>query len=264
MAGASFMPSAEEVDKQLEEEFRDEVQDTLGRIEVLLGNVTSESTNGAEALGNLRRDVLSLVTQGRALHLPLLNLATHQLYDYLAGLETLTEKQCTDVQTFADKLQDILDGKVVDTADTGAKMVRELPVKTGFDVDFGDIAPQDVQIMVVVPERAMTRIIEREMAACGIRTTNVRDPFQAFEMALRIKPDVIIAARELSAELSGIDLACAFAAMPATQQTPFAMLSSYDWGHSALRGLPQRAALLKKGPSFGEDLAQALERFDIF
>ena len=75
---------------------------------------------------------------------------------------------------------------------------------------------------------------------------------------------MIISSRELTAQISGIDLACAFSAMSETKEIPFGLLSTYDWGHSALEGLPQRAALLKKGPEFGEDLAEALTRFNIF
>ncbi len=260
----TIVPNAEEVDKQLAVEFSDEIGDAIAHMEVGLGGVRSGGADPLEALNELRRTVLNLVTQGRGLDLPLINLTLHQLYDYLMPLSTLGDRQVRDVEIHLEKLTDIREGRITEASNSAAELVRELPIKSGFDVDFGDITPENIQILVIVPEKAMSHIIEREMAACGIRTTNLRNPFQAFEMAHRIKPDMIIASRELTADVNGIDLACAFAAMETTREIPFGLLSSYDWGHAALNGLPQRAALLKKGASFGEDLAEALQRYNIF
>ena len=81
-------------------------------------------------------------------------------------------------------------------------------------------------------------------------------------MALQTRPDMVIASMELS-EMTGIDLSCAFAAMPQTHAMPFALLTSYSWGNPALDRLPPRAALLRKGKEFGGDLAEALARFRI-
>ena len=178
---ASNILSADAVDRQLEQEFADDIRDAIARLEVSLGAARSNGEGDAtEALADVKRTVLNLVTQGRGLDLPLINLTLHQLFDYLSPLSGLGAQQAQDIQAHLDKLNDILDGRIADEQDAGAKLVRALPVKTGFDLDFGDITPQDVQVLVIVTERAMSHIIEREMAACGIRTTNVRDPYQAF------------------------------------------------------------------------------------
>jgi CheY-like chemotaxis protein len=146
-------------------------------------------------------------------------------------------------------------------ADTPA-VVRALPAKRASDVDFGSIEKKNVEIMLVVPEKAMSRIVERELAACGYRTSTVRDGFQAIEMIVRTRPDMVVASMELGL-LSGVDLGCALAAMPPTQSIPFAVLTSYEWGNPKLKGLPPRAALIRKGSQFGDDLAETLGRFDI-
>lgn len=260
---ASFVPSAEDVDKQLETEFLEELRDNIAKIDVTLNSFRGNKLSGTETAQEVKRLVFSSDSQSRSVNLPLITITLHQFTDYLSSLTEITNAQADDIQAFSDKIEDILDGKVTTDSSSEAEIVRALPMKTGFDIDFDDIEPQDVHLLVIVPERAMARIIEREMAACGIRTTNLRDPFMAFEMAIRLKPEMVIASRELTNELTGIDLACAFTAMPSTQDIPFALLSSYDKGHNALQGLPERAALLKKGPAFGEDLATALERFKL-
>jgi hypothetical protein len=73
---------------------------------------------------------------------------------------------------------------------------------------------------------------------------------------------MVIASMELGV-LSGVDLGCALAAMPAAQGIPYALFTSYSWGHAKLAGLPPRASVIRKGPQFGDDLAETLARFGI-
>lgn len=259
----ALVPSAEEVEAQIEAEFADEVRDTINTLDVMLGNLRSRTTDASDVLLTLKRNIHNLRSHAGTVNQPAISLVIHQLDDYASDLKDLSPAQIDDIQHFVDKIGAILDGDIdAHAEDVGAQLVRELPAKKTFEVDFGDITPKNVQIMVIVPEKAMAHIIGREMAACGYRTVNVRKPFDAFEMAIRTKPDMIIAAQELG-QISGVDLACAFAAMPKTQNLPFALLTSYSWGHPALERLPPRAALLPKGPQFGEELAAALTRFHI-
>jgi len=108
----------------------------------------------------------------------------------------------------------------------------------------------------------MSRIVERELAACGYRTSTIRDGFAAMETVVRTRPDMVIASVELGL-LSGVDLGCALGAMPVTESIPFALFTSYEWGNPKLKGLPPRASLIRKGPQFGDDLAETLSRFNI-
>ena len=137
-----------------------------------------------------------------------------------------------------------------------------LPAKRSADVDFGNLEQKNIEVLLVVPEKAMSRIVERELAACGYRTSVVRNPFEALEMVVHTRPDMVVASMELGL-LTGVDLGSALAAMPVTQGIPFAVLTSYSWGHPKLAGLPPRAALIRKGPQFGDDLAESLARFNI-
>ena len=150
--------------------------------------------------------------------------------DYLSNVDILSPEQSEDMQVYADKVMGVLDGDItISESDGGASLVRELPMKRILDNDFEVGPPQDVDVVVIVPEKAMARILERELAACGIRSTNVRNPFEAFEQVVRVKPDMVICSMELGA-LSGVDLASAFSAMPKTSNIPFALFTSYDWG----------------------------------
>lgn len=241
-------------------EFRDEVRDTVSGLSVLLGNLRSRSVPMAEGLAKLRRDASNLASQAQALADPLLKLVTHRLDEYVGELKDLAAREIDEVEVFLGRIERIVDGETVPEHEAPT-VVRSLPAKRSADIDFS-IVKKNVEILLVVPEKALSRIVERELAACGYRTSVVRDPFVALETVVRTKPDMVVAAMELGV-LSGVDLGCALAAMPVTDGIPFAVLTSYDWGNPKLKGLPPRAAVIRKGNMFGDDLAECLARFGI-
>lgn len=254
-----FVPSDEDVERQSYAEYLDEVRDIVGALQVTLGNLSSNAVPAAEALGSLRRAVHNLKLATMAVHAPLMRVVVHRLDEYLAEMREPTPERVADVESFLDKIMALADGEVPDLAET---VVRQLPAKRHADIDFGDIEQKNVEVLVVLPEKALSRIVERELAACGYRVSNARDPFHALETAVRTKPDLVIAAMELDG-MSGVDLACALAAIGATQSIPFAVLTSYAWGHPKLKGLPPRVGVIRKGAKFGDDLAETLGRFGI-
>lgn len=242
-------------------EFMEELHDTASGLQVLLGNLRSNSVPAGEGLETLRRSAGNLRTQAQALNLPMIKLVSHRLEEYVGELKTAGSREWDDIQVFVDRIERLADGEAVGEADLPA-LVRALPAKHMGDLGFGLIEKKNVEIMLVVPEKAMARIVEREMAACGYRTSVVRNPFEALEMAVQTKPDMLVASMELGV-LSGVDLGCALSAMPVTSGIPFAVLTSYAWGHPKLAGLPPRASLIRKGSKFGDDLAECLARFSI-
>ena len=100
------------------------------------------------------------------------------------------------------------------------------------------------------------------MQQCGYRITNVTTTFEALPLIIRTKPDMVIISA-IMPELSGIDLAVALASMPATRNIPTALITSLDPDDDYLKLLPQAVPVIKKGPSFGDDLAEALSHLFI-
>jgi len=242
-------------------EFLDELRDSASQLQVLLGNLRSKSVSAADGLATLKREANSLRSHAHGMNLPLIKLVTHRFDEYVGELKAVSDTELDEIQVFIDKIEKLADGEQVSDADAPS-VVRALPAKRTADIDFGKIEKKNVEILLVLPEKAMARIVERELANCGYRTSIIRDGFAAIETVVRTRPDMVLASMELGM-LTGIDLGCALAAMPATQQIPFALFTSYEWGSPKLRGMPQRAALIRKGPQFGDDLAETLARFEI-
>lgn len=258
----SSADSIEQMDRQIESEFLEEVRDILNGIDVLIGNLRSRTMKAADGLPRIRRDMLNVAIRGSTLDQPLVTIIAHRLGEYMSDLKEVDAPQLDDIQAFVDQIREALEGKVGTSATTSAQLVRALPARRVAEFNPADVKITNVEIMLVVPDKAMSRIVERELAACGYRVSNIRSPFQAFEMAIRTRPDMVIVSAVLD-ELSGIDLANALSGMPATRNLPVAVLTSFSWGHPSLQDLPSRVPLIRKGPNFGDDLAEALSRLHI-
>jgi CheY-like chemotaxis protein len=254
--------SIEQMDLQVESEFVEEVRDILSGIDVLLGNLLSRSTSVTDGVARIRRDMLNVEIRGSTLDQPLVTIVANRLGEYVADLKDLDEHQIHDIQAFVDQIRKALDGSLDSSATTSAKLVRTLPARPVAGFDPAEVKITNIEVMLVVPDKAMSHFIERELAACGYRVSNVRSAFQAIERAVRTQPDLVIVSAVLD-QLTGIDLANAFVSMPATRSLPVALLTSFSWGHPSLQDLPPRVPIIRKGANFGEDLAEALARLNI-
>jgi CheY-like chemotaxis protein len=254
--------SLEAVERQLESEFLGEMQDTLNALDVLLENLRSHGAEPDEAVREFRRAFLSLEARAATVDMALVRMICHRGSEYVADLERIGDRHFEDLQAFVDQLRRSAEGDQGPIAEVGPQIARALPSRTAADFDISDIRQMNVEALVAIPEKAMGRLIERELVACGYRVTNARTSFRLLEMAVRTRPDFVIVAGVLD-ELSGIDVASALVAMPATHRIPTAVLTSYGWGHASLDHLPVRVAILRKGPEFGSDLAEFLARFRI-
>jgi len=234
----------EQIRDQLVQEYLDEANDVLNDFDVTLGNVSSDNAKASGEFLRLLGAFSVLRAQGRALETTLLDITLQRLCEYLDDLHDAGDKVLSDLQFYTSILHDIVDNNRTE-GDIGA-FARSLPVRTPVDMD--NIVQVDVEIMLVEPNKTVV--------------TTLRGSIDALTYAIRTKPDMIIASAELD-EISGIDLACAIGAMPLTKQIPFALLTSHDRGHEALRELPESSAVIKKGGKFGDDLADALAQFDI-
>lgn len=254
-----FLPSEAEVDKQAEAELRDEARDVLASLDLRLQQVRTGNLDAGRAAQLLLHNAADLRIKARGVNLAALGPLTHRLEDYLISLERLEPHHINDLQTFADRIAAVLDGETVEI-EAVASVVRDLPPKPTFDL--AEVTVSKVEVMLVMPQRSAARVVEREFAACGYRVSTVLDPIQALELIVETRPDLVVTAMVLP-RLSGVDLACALAAMPATHDIPVALLTSLEPGHADLAHLPMATGLIRRGPQFGDDLARVLERFEI-
>ncbi|MGB0696460.1 MAG: hypothetical protein ACPGOY_12500 [Rhodospirillaceae bacterium] len=244
---------------QVESEFLEEISDTVSELQVILGNIRSGGVNRQDGFDNFGGQLARMRLMGAASHFPLLDLCVRRVSDYIADPEELSEGNLDDLDVFVDVMSGLVSGEIPPETDE-AEFFRSLPARR--PVDLADVAHLNVEILLVEPNKAGATFIKRELESGGYKVTAVRRSIEALVLATRTKPDMVISAAVLD-HLSGIDLACALAAMPATEKIPFCLVSSFERSNAFVARLPDSAAFLRKGTNFSKDMGDALTRFGI-
>ncbi len=259
MHGNIIMSKSENYSEQVDGDFLGELQDSLSTIDVLIGNVRSGIVSMDEVVSRVSAETSRLQQISYSADMPLVDLTLRRLNCYMDSLEQMTDKRLFDIESFIDVLRGILEGDI--PPDTNeAEFVRSLPVLRPVEIE--DLEHLDLEILLVDRQRSSARMFERELRSCGYRVNTSLRSFDALELAVRTLPDMIISSLELD-DINGADLCLALGAIPKTSKIPFAILTSYERGHEALKSLPDSAMLISKGPKFGEELANALNKFKL-
>jgi CheY-like chemotaxis protein len=249
----------EDYGAQVEAEFLEEAQDTTNELQVTVGNMRSRAVSVEDGSNRLRALVARLNLLGAATDFPLLDLALRRFSDYMRDLDHPTDANMTDFETFIDVLSGLLAGEIEANTDS-AEFFRSLPTRR--PLDLADLEHLNIEVVLVEPQRSSAAIIARELQNCGYKVTTVKGSIEALELVVHTKPDLVISSAVLDV-LSGVDLGCALAAMPATAKIPFCILTSFERGNAFLAQLPDTSGYLRKGSEFGSDLAESLKRFGI-
>ncbi len=236
-----------EMVENLRQEF---VDDTMERLLAF-----SNSDQVAPDIETLRRFAFGIKGEAHNFGLSVLEIAAQRLEGYLDNVGEADARARDDIRVFLDRIHDILEGNIPDDADA-ALLVRDLPARqTGFQID--EIEARSIEVMLVMLHSTQTRFVEREMQQCGYRISIVTNTFEAFEHAVRTKPDFVVVSAVMRG-LGGIDLAMALSHMPMTRNIPVAVITSLPSDDEGLKMLPQTVPIIRKSDSFGDDLAEAL------
>jgi CheY-like chemotaxis protein len=228
----------------------------VGEAQERVGELTRTIPKG-DGLPELRRFVFDLAGQARNFGLTMLETVADQAQNYLTAVTALDDRAIDDLGQYLDVIQDLLSGQQADEGDI-RQMVRGLPIRRGVEIEE---APEvrDIEVVLVMSPGTQQTFVERELRACGYRATAIPDTLKALAYATRAKPDMMIVSAVMP-QLSGIDLALALAAIPATRNIPVAVITSLDVGDPQLKALPKSVALIRKTSAFGDDLTKALQQ----
>ena len=252
--------SEDYLEDRLRVEFMDDARDRLQRMYDSLDRLAAGKIADTEVISTLRMDIHNLKGTGAPFGYPAVSLVSHRMEDYLSGLAHLDERQAVSIHAFLDRISHLIDrDKQPDVSETN-QILRALPTRYVFDIK--DVEVRNVEIMVVTPSKVVAKKVGTELAACGFRSVTVQDPIESISLAVRVPPDMLIAAMVMDG-LSGLDLIRGLHAMSVTRKVPMALLTSLDHDNAALRDVPQGVAVIRLGPKFSEDIAATITRFNL-
>ncbi len=248
----------EEVAETVRQETLDEAGDLVNELDALLSNAKSDKNLIGDLLNKAMHTSLTLKKQANMVGLRLIGTIAFRMENYLNDIKTLPPGGLSDIQLFIDLLVDVMEGRISMDADAST-IVRKLPTHVTFDED--DIEILNIEVMLVMLHGTASHYVERELKQCGYKVTVVTTVFEAFSLIVSTKPDFIIISAVMP-ELYGIDLAVGLSAMPSTRNIPLALITSLDSEDDQLKFLSKSTPIIRKGPSFGDDLFKALD--DLF
>lgn len=245
----------EDVFATLRAEFRIDAQDCLAQLEGDLERVRKKTVTASSALSELYREIHTMKGSGSSFGYPTLTVIAHRLESYITGISGLDDTSIDDILIFLDRMRDILEND--DDDEKTADMVRALPVHSVARMP--DIDGPDLEVLLAPSTPIIGRAVEGEFKLQGCRVTMLNNPIEAFAMAIRTRPDVVVASA-ISKDISGADLAAAFRAMKPTQHITFALLTSFPRSHPELRDLPEEIVLIRHDQDLPGEIARLRDR----
>lgn len=245
----------------LRQNFREESEERLGGMDRLVEDVLDGKRKFAAALSQLRRDTHTLKGMGEASGFPLVSLVAHRLENYIDDIDPAhRDEALAGIRVHIDAMAKAMEAATAPSDAEITRVLRALPVPRAFNPD--EIELRNVEALLVTSSRVVGRLVARELAACGIRAILTQSATEAFTLAIRMKPNLIIASATM-AELPGTDLARALTAMASTNRIPVAILTSLDDSELTRQGLPSSIPTIHTGPQLSGDLAQVITRYGI-
>lgn len=241
----------DEIFAELRAAFQVDTVDWLGRVEIQLDGVRKKRNSATDVMSDLRREVHSLKGNGTSFGFPTVSVVAHRLENYVAGLPQLDDAAIHDILVYFDRMRDILEGGD-DGDENAAEIVRTLPVR-GADTPPAATGPA-LEVLLIPSTPIIGRAVEGEFRLQGCRVTTLHKPFEAFELAIRVRPDLVVASAVLK-DVNGTDLAVAFRAMTATRNIAFALLTSFPRSHPELKAVPEDVVLIRHDRDLAAQIA---------
>ena len=229
------MDTIENYQAQVDSDFEEEVRDELHTFDLHVGNMRVDGADKDGILESFNAGLDRLMNLRNSVDKPLFDLLLRRMENYVGDLSYTTDDQLSDINAFLDVMHGVLDGEINE-----AEFFHSLPVRRPADLE--DFRALDLEILVVDANKTGARIVQRELVNCGYRVSLANRSFDALELAIRTRPDMIVSSGVLD-EMSGVDLGAALAVVQPTETIPFALLTSSK--DASLKRLPANAVVIK-------------------
>lgn len=243
---------------ELRTEAIDTAEDKIACLNDIIKQRRAGSLTGIEALSKIRLETHSVKSVASSFDIKALLVLSHRFEDYTFEMKEIVATDLDNIQIFTDRLSEALEAYVSNSEFDVASVIRQLPMKGGFDEN--SVTVSDIEVMLVMEPGTATKIVTRELIECGYRIVNVASTMDALMLIPSMKPDAVITSRVMP-ELTGIDLACAIKAMPTTKNTPVALIATGN--QESFTGLPKSVPVIRKGANFGDDVADVFVNLGI-
>ncbi len=242
------------------------IEDTYEKINTMrssLPGLLSHSTMKS-AVQEYMRQIHSLKGTAPSFGFNFIGIICHKLEDYFVNTPVYSRKEISDISAYLREIEQILERRR-DPSDTEcATIFRRLP--DYFDPQTIAIGVNPISGLFIGPRDVQFLIIEKQLKNCGIRPTNITTSLGGIEVALRTRPDFIMASNIID-NISGFEVISALKAFKATKGIPsMLIISESDYNKFKTNqslAMPKGVMVIRKGAKFSDDFADALTTLNI-
>ncbi|MDI9408800.1 MAG: response regulator [Candidatus Pacebacteria bacterium] len=248
--------------------FKDEASEVLARMSLGMEAVLSGAVQNLPLLNTIKSESQKLLAEVSNTGVTEIETMIRQFNSFIQKLNKITAQDARVLNEWMERLRRSIHDHGIKIEQNshpnpqGGRNPYPPLIKSGPVFEVKDIVKEDVVIVLVMPDRTSTMIVERELAACGYRVAHTADPKSAIELCAKIDPDLVLCNVTLDG-VSGVDLAQNFKSNPRLNHLNFALLTSYDLSNPIFSSKPGSVPVIRKGGNFGEDLTRSLHRFGI-
>ena len=257
-------PPQDEISSHLLELIIIDCDELLEDIARSIESMAKPETDKKKTMAEIRRYVHSLKGLGAVSYNTGIAIVSHRLEDYLSGHIELNSQEIDEVYAFMDCIRVLLARRAPPSESEFARIVRSLPARHSDTFSVDDVTKsRDIEVLLIMQRSVQEKLIEDELRACGLRVTNVGSSFEAIEMAVHTRPDLIVGSA-LGDMVGGLELARVFRAIEATKNIPFILATSFSDNERLARELPSKTMIARKGENFPEDFSRCALELGVF
>lgn len=244
--------------ERLKQEFIDTSSEKLDRIDASIDLLYRGEEDG---FGNnfieFQRDIHSLKGSAGTYGFDSVSLIAHRLEDYIETAREVTRENFQDVQTYIDRIREILEGGDEISNERLSSILENLPTN-GPSQPTTD-TPENMVALLVMTKGVQRKLVTADLSGNGFELAYADHPLDAFRLAVSLKPGLIITSLEFDT-LSGLELARAIRGVAATSETPVVLLTSHAV-ENIVEELPAFSRAIHKDSKFTTKLSEALSDF---
>lgn len=238
----------------MRDEFLADTADKLEDVNEYIQAIADQSGRFEDTMLSIRRITHSIKGNAGSFGLPTVSRIAHTFEDYIDVMRGEGRAEPSGLSFYVDTIAEIIQTGKEPDEDAADAILRSLPAPTPASVEPLDGEPRSA-ILAMAPS-VQRKIIAKELIQAGIRVIHVDDAIPAIDMALSLRPELMVTGMQYR-RMTGLEIAKALGAFERMQNTKVIVLTS-DPAKCTPADQPANSKIVLKGPKFAKDMKAAL------
>lgn len=215
------IPDMDAILAQMKENFLETAQEKLERMDEILELFISGNGKDPDLQEEFSREVHSLKGLGGTFQMPLVTSVCHALEAYVEDEPNFTPELSKNSHIYVDRIVELIASGEADDESKLPNWLDGLPVKHEVSPE-----PRDATIplvMIAIENKVQMNVAAASFTDNGFSVVTTQSPFEAYEMAMRQKPRIIVTSQNFRS-MNGAELLRSLSATQELSKAKYAMV----------------------------------------